>query len=373
MNSLSKGKIFATVVLLALRSSAGAKMLEDTVAVVNGQPILLSEYQKELSTSMDYWNHTEPDALKDPANLKKLRETTLEELINRELLYQEGVKQKVKVRERDIDNGVAEIKARFAPENAKELPPDQAEAKAEANFKKQLEADGMTMAQFREKLSKQIMARKLIDDSVRQKVAPPEEAAVKAYFDKVVKFIDSKSAEVPKGMSEEETLAFRQIALQVKGLSSERVRVSRVLVKTSPNPSPNEKKRALKTAQDIKKKLDGGAVFSEVARADSEDPESAPRGGDLGYVMRGVAPAEFEKTAFSLPVGEVSEPFYVEGGYNIIRVAEKRAAEPPDYDRFKEELAKFMMNIQFQKELEVYVKSIKAKAVIERSLAAASH
>lgn len=367
--SNSSKPLFALI--LALAAPAAAAKLEDTVAVVNGTPILLSEFQKEIATSMDYWNRAEPDALKDPANLKKLRESTLEELINRELLYQEGSKLKIKVRERDIDNGVAEIKGRFAPENAGELPEAEVQAKAEANFKKQLEADGMSMEQFRERLSKQIMARKLVEEAVRSKVQPPEEKDVRAYFERVKAYVASKSSDTPKGMTEEEGMAFRQVAQQVRGLSSERVRVSRILVKVSPNPSPNEKKRALKTAQDIKKKLDGVAVFSEVARAESEDPETAARGGDLGYVMRGVAPPDFEKAAFSLPVGEISEPIYTEGGYNIIRVSEKRAAEPPDFERFKDELAKFMMSLTFQKELEAYVKTLKGKAVIERTLSAA--
>jgi parvulin-like peptidyl-prolyl isomerase len=370
MNSSSKA-LWTAVAALTLAAPGWTAKLEDTVATVNGQPILLSEYQKELSTSMEYWARAEPDALKDPANVKKLRESTLEELINRELLYQEGVKQKIKVRERDIDNGVAEIKSRFAPENAKDLPEAEAEAKASANFHKQLEADGLTMAQFRDRLSKQIMARKLIDEAVRGAMQPPAEKDVKAYFERVKAYIASNSSDTPKGMSEDEALAFKQIAAQIKAMSSERVRVSRILVKLSPKPSENEKKRALKTAQDLKKRLTEGATFSELARAESEDPESAERGGDIGYVVRGVAPPDFEKAAFSLPVGEISEPILTDVGYNVIRVAEKRASEPPDFERFKDDLGKFMMNIDFQKQLEGYVKGLRTKSVVTRSLTAA--
>ncbi len=113
MNSLSKRGVFLAMGALLASSRAWAKTMEDTVATVNGTPILLSEYQKEVSSSIDYWNRTEPEAMRDPANLKKLRETTLEELINRELLYQEGSRLKIKVRERDIDNGAQEIRDRF--------------------------------------------------------------------------------------------------------------------------------------------------------------------------------------------------------------------------------------------------------------------
>ena len=99
--------------VLLSASPLAAKLMEDTVAVVNGTPILLSEYQKEVGTAMDYWGKTNPAAMADPANVRKLRESTLEQLIDRELLTQEGGKLKIKVREREIDNAADEIKTRF--------------------------------------------------------------------------------------------------------------------------------------------------------------------------------------------------------------------------------------------------------------------
>jgi parvulin-like peptidyl-prolyl isomerase len=371
MNSSNKGALALILSLAALATPARAKMMEDTVATVNGTPIMLTEYQKEIATAMDYWARQEPEAIRQPENVRKLRESTLEELVNRELLYQEGTKVKIKVRERDIDNGAQEIRERFKrDENGKEL----AESETEELFQKQLKSDGLTYAQFRERLSKQIMARKLIDQEVKAKVTPPDEKEVRAYFDKVVEFIASKSTDAvkqTKGMSDEEGLAFRQISGQIKAMSSERVRVSRILVKISPNATDKEKKRALAAAEGIRKELqEGTSTFAEVARAESEDPESAARGGDIGYVLRGVAPPDFEKAAFSMPVGEISKPILTEIGYNIIRVQEKRAQELPEFDRFKEDLAKFMMNMRFQKDLESFVKGLKAKAVIERSATA---
>jgi parvulin-like peptidyl-prolyl isomerase len=377
MVSSNKAALALLAALLGLSDAQAAK-LEDTVATVNQQPILLSEYQKELSTAIDYWGKAEPEALKDPENLKKLKMTTLEELINREILVQEGQKQKIKVRERDIENGVQEIKSRFMPPDAKEMSEQEAQEAADKNFRKQLEADGLSYAQFRERLSKQIMARKLIDEQVRGKAKPPEEKEVLEYFNNVRDYIAKStgthaetSTETLKGMTDEESMTFRQIAGQVRAMSSERVRVSRILVKLSPNATENEKKRAKKTADEIRKKLlEGTQTFAQIAKAESEDQEGAQRGGDLGYVLRGVAPPEFEKHAFTLPVGEISEPIHTEIGYNIIRVTEKRAAEPPDFERFKDELAKFMMSAGFQKELEKFIKALKEKAIVERNLAA---
>ena len=353
--------------ILLLAAPAGAATMEGTVAVVNGTPILLSEYQKEAATALDFWAKTNPSAAADPAVAHKIRESTLEELITRELLVQEGTRAKLKVREREIDAAVEEIKARFKRgENGETLD----DAQAEAAFQEQLRNEGLDYAKFRERLSRQILARKVIDENVKGKVQPPSEKETREYFDRIKAYIASKSTAAPKGMDEDEAAALREAASQIKAMSSERVRVQRILIRLSPGATENERKRALKTAKDLKKRLDGGEDFSKVAKEESEDPESAARGGDIGYVLRGIAPPPLEKAAFSMAVGDTSDPILSETGYNVIRVTERRAAETPDFDRFKEDLAGFLGNFKFHSQLEEYVKGLRAKAVIERHLPA---
>jgi parvulin-like peptidyl-prolyl isomerase len=340
--------------------------MEDTVAVVNGQPILLSEFQKEAATSIDYWSKTNPAALADPANVRKIRESTLEELITRELLVQQAQRDKMKVREREVDNAVEEIRARFKKDEATGRALDDAEA--EKAFNDQLKNEGIDYAQFRERLTRQIMARKTIDENVKGKLAPPTEQEARAYFDTIKAYIASKSTDAPAGMDEDDAGALREAAQQVKALSSERVRVQRILIRLSPGASDNERKRAQKTASDIKKRLDQGEDFAKVAKEESEDPESAARGGDIGYVLHGVASPELDKAAFSMDVGQNSEPILTEIGYNVIRVTEKRAAQEPDFEQFKDDLASFLGNVALHKKLDAYVKGLRDKAVIERHL-----
>ncbi|MFA6003520.1 MAG: SurA N-terminal domain-containing protein, partial [Elusimicrobiota bacterium] len=144
---------------LVLSAPAQARVMEDTVAVVNGTPILLSDYQKEVDEVLEYWRKAMPAAAADPGHVRKLRESTLEQLVDREVLFQEGTKLKVKVRERDIDAGVDEVKERFKKDD--EGKPV-SEAEAEAAFAKKLRAMGLNLGQFRERLSRQIMARKVV-------------------------------------------------------------------------------------------------------------------------------------------------------------------------------------------------------------------
>lgn len=84
--------------------------------------------------------------------------------------------------------------------------------------------------------------------------------------------------------------------------------------------------QALQKIEDIQDELNKGADFEELARKYSDCP-SAAQGGDLGYFSRGQMVPEFEKAAFALEIGEVSEPVLTEFGYHLIRVDDKRDGE----------------------------------------------
>jgi len=87
---------------------------------------------------------------------------------------------------------------------------------------------------------------------------------------------------------------------------------------------PNEKDltdaEALAKAQDIRKQILAGADFATLAKAESDDVGSGAKGGDLGEFKRGQMVAAFDQAAFSLPIGEVSEPVKTQFGYHIIKV-----------------------------------------------------
>ena len=76
-------------------------------------------------------------------------------------------------------------------------------------------------------------------------------------------------------------------------------------------------------AQQIKKAIDEGGDFEYYARAYSICP-SGQNGGDLGYFGHGQMVPEFEKAAFSTPVGEVSKPVYTQFGWHLIKVLDKK-------------------------------------------------
>lgn len=91
-----------------------------------------------------------------------------------------------------------------------------------------------------------------------------------------------------------------------------------------------------KTAQEVKKKLDEGAKFEDLAKEYSQDPGSAANGGDLGFFGPGKMVPEFEEAAYALEVNKISEPVQSQHGFHIIKVTEKKEKE--SYEEMKDEL-----------------------------------
>ncbi|MBV8843521.1 MAG: peptidyl-prolyl cis-trans isomerase [Bryobacterales bacterium] len=106
---------------------------------------------------------------------------------------------------------------------------------------------------------------------------------------------------------------------------------------------------ALQKAKDLRAKIAGGANFAEVAKAESDDTGSGANGGDLGAFTKGRMVPEFEKAAFSQPIGQVGEPVRSQFGYHLILV-EKRETKP--FDAAKAEIEQRLGPDQAQKGLD---------------------
>lgn len=116
----------------------------------------------------------------------------------------------------------------------------------------------------------------------------------------------------------------------------EQIRASHILVEN------------LERANEVKTKLNGGADFAQLAREYSNDTSNKDSGGDLGYFAQEQMVAEFDEAAFSLAIGEVSDPVQTDYGYHIIKVTDKKAAEPPNYENSKDEIRKTLLEEKTQ-------------------------
>ena len=115
------------------------------------------------------------------------------------------------------------------------------------------------------------------------------------------------------------------------------VHVEHILFKTI-GKTDAEVEEIKKKAEEVLKQAKKGAKFDELAKKYSEDPGSREKGGDLGWIRQGQTVPEFEKAAFSLAPGQISDLVRTPYGFHIIKVLEKQTAHTKPFDEVKESM-----------------------------------
>ena len=254
---------------MALSVPAAAEIIDRIAAEVNGEIILYSEVRERLFQMTSASGSADKSGKKDESK-------ALENLIDEKLIVQLGKEKQIEVSEREVDAMAERFRVRVGA--------------SEEQFKKLLAAEGLTVQRYKEMLRDQLLSRKVISREVQGQVKLTDEDIAEYYKKHLDEF---KTAPV---------IHVRHILLIVKEYASD-ARQKAVL---------NEIKR-------IRKEIIDGLDFAEAAKKYSEGP-SGPNGGDLGKVSPGAMVKSFEKAAFALKAGEVSEPVRTRFGYHLIKV-----------------------------------------------------
>jgi parvulin-like peptidyl-prolyl isomerase len=159
----------------------------------------------------------------------------------------------------------------------------------------------------------------------------------------------------------------------------EEARVRHILISTSPEEAPHTphpgkdeaeahgdkpkaltKEEAKKKAQAILDRIRKGEDFAKLAEEYSGDPSSKSKGGDTGYFAKGAMVPEFEKAAFSLKPGEVSDLVETQFGYHIIK-GEDHRIKPATDEATKKQISDKVK----QTKLEAHIKEIADKSNVQ--------
>jgi peptidyl-prolyl cis-trans isomerase C len=291
----------------------------DKAAMVNDTVITQAELDSQMNMVVDRLRAS--GRLPDVSQLDQLRSQVLENLIARELLYQESQKKGIKISQEAVNEQLINLKAQFPNE---------------AEFNNALTRMNLTEASIKEKLERDLILKKLIDDEVAPGVKLSD-IEIRAFYDNNPE-------------------AFKQ---------PERVKASHILIKVDPKADASQKAEAKKKIDLVQAKLQKGEDFGALAKEYSEGP-SGPEGGDLGYFTRGQMVKPFEDAAFAMKPGEVSGVVETKFGYHLIKVTDKKPETTMSYDEVKTRLEEFLKQRKMQEEINVYVKRLEEKAKIER-------
>lgn len=117
----------------------------------------------------------------------------------------------------------------------------------------------------------------------------------------------------------------------------------------------------------IRERILGGEDFAAVAKAVSEDPQSAVEGGDLGWAGPGNFVPAFEEQMNKLQPNEISPPFRTQFGWHIIQVLERRVYDATA-DRQKQEAILAIRNSKLGDEVDIWTRRLRDEAFVEYRL-----
>jgi peptidyl-prolyl cis-trans isomerase C len=289
------------------------------VARVNGKPIyddrLASDVKKALKKFKKYGMKKE-----SPEMIKRLQLKALDKVIVNELITQESQELTIKDLDAKVEQKLKTIKRKY---------PDREQ------FEKYLKVKKLTIKSLKKLLRENIRTNEYLK---KQGISEPEipEKAIKDFYESS-----------PDSYKREET-----------------IKVSHILIKVDENATSAEKKKAREKAERIRKEVLGGKDFAEMAKEHS-DCNSASGGGSLRYIKRGYMPEEFDKVAFALKKGAMSDLVETKFGYHIIKVFEKTPGGVAPYHEVKDFIRKFFQMEESKKKLAEHIAELKKKAKIE--------
>lgn len=294
-------------------AAAPAEAVQGPIARVNGLPIDAIELRRARKVMLR--GQTVP--AEQQAAVDK---QALEQLLSAELLYQAAAKLDVKDLDKQVDEKLAQGKARFG---------------SEQEFAKAIKDLEMDEKALRDYTRRDLLISNFVESTIVSKIKVSEEDARKFYDQNPDKFTRSES-----------------------------VKASHILIGVEPTASAEEKKTAREKAEKLRKELDGGADFAALAKGNSSCP-SSQQGGDLGFFGKGQMVPPFETAAFALKPGEISDVVETQFGYHIIKLTEKKAAETVTFKEAQTRIEEYLKGQKVNSAVGDYVTEAKKSAKIE--------
>lgn len=302
------------------------------VAVVNGEKIPRSAFEARLALQEDFGRE------KDITQERWLKMSILNSLIDEKLTEQAVKREGIKITKEDVKKKIEEevtqtINLRFSDEKAK----------------------------FRY-LKKQGKTPQQLEDEIRREISKDKERLQRTIAEEKLRQLVEQRVTLTDEELKESFTEIRASHILIKPEEE----LKRTLKNAGSKPEQADADTlARQKAEKLLAQLKNGADFAKLAREHSDDPGSAPKGGDLGFFRKGMMVREFEEAAFKLQPGQISEIVKSPFGYHIIKISARKTELPKDFEKNKNVYREQVLSERKFRAWQEYQETLKAQAKIE--------
>ena len=292
-------------VLCAFCRPAAAAVVEQLIAVIDGEPYTLSNVKAYAKTKL---------GRSFPAgDLKRIEagdQQVLEQFVTDKLIEAEVREAGIQVSDADVDRYIEQVKKN--------------NRLSDEDLKTALSRENQTLASYKLSVKAEIEKSDLIDRQVRRKVTISDEDVERYYKLNAAKY-----------------------------RTNDRVRIRHILLSLRENAPADQVRSVLAQGKELHRRIAAGEEFAALAREYSQGAGQAD-GGDIGWVTRGSLIGAIEEVAFQkLSVGQVSEPFRTSMGVHIVKLEARETGNALPLSsvagRIKEELLNKALEERFAK------------------------
>jgi parvulin-like peptidyl-prolyl isomerase len=317
----------ALLAALLLAAPLGAEVFEQVLVKVNGEIISKSEFEQRQVTEL----RTRPELANVSPSSPQLRKaideitpdlilTAVDEL----LLIQRGRELGYVMGDEQFNSILSNIKKQNNIED-------------EEKFQAALKQEGLTMAELRRNLERNMLVSQVQRAEVNDKISVNDEEA-RAYY-----------AAHPRDFTTPSELTLREILIEVP--TSDR----------GINVAQDEEAKA--KAEELRKRLMNGEPFARLA-ADFSASASKANGGLIGPINHDELDPRLQKILDSLQVGEVTEPLRTQRGYQLLKVETKTEARVKTFDQARAEISNRVADQKRQAEMLKYLDQLREQATV---------
>lgn len=358
---------------------------DDSIAKVGGVKITPQQMQRAYQQQRDRLQQMFGGKI--PENLfseEMMKSQILQQLIEKEVLIQAAADNGMRIGDQQLANTITGIDAfhRDGKFNAEE-------------YERVLARQGMSPRLFEQRVRRDLMASQLtdgvvsteftldteVDDFLRLQqqqrdigymvlpvnkfegaiTVPADE--VRSYYDSnsglytlpeqvKIDYLDLNAADIASAIKvDEDELRQRYEAQKANFRTAEERKARHILIQAADGASEKEVAEARAEAEALLQRINNGEDFSALAKAESQDPGSAKKGGDLGFFGKGIMDKAFEEATFSLAKGAVSGVVQSAFGFHIIKLDDIKGGETKPYEEVAAELKR---ELQQERAAEIY-------------------